>query len=110
MLRLLILIILIPILIVFSAILFANREVVTFNLDPLNSSNPLFSIDAPLYLIALSFMIFGIILGAVIDWLKQGKYRKELRTTKKQFNKLSKETERLKDKITLEARNTIENK
>lgn len=55
------------------AVLFAvsNRGVVTFSLWP----TP-FTVDAPVYLATLAFLVVGFVFGGVITWLGQGRHRR----------------------------------
>lgn len=55
------------------AVLFAvsNRGVVTFSLWP----TP-FTVDAPVYLATLVFLVVGFVFGGVITWLGQGRHRR----------------------------------
>ncbi len=55
------------------AVLFAvsNRGVVTFSLWP----TP-FTVDAPVYLATLLFLVVGFVLGGAITWLGQGRHRR----------------------------------
>lgn len=55
------------------AVLFAvsNRVAVTFSLWP----TP-FTVDAPVYLATLAFLVAGFVFGGVITWLGQGRHRR----------------------------------
>ncbi|MCW2245116.1 putative integral membrane protein [Azospirillum fermentarium] len=55
------------------AVLFAvsNRGIVTFSLWP----TP-FTVDAPVYLATLVFLVVGFVFGGVITWLGQGRHRR----------------------------------
>ena len=110
MLRFLSLLIALPFFVAFISLMFVNRQIVTLNFNPMQVGDPSFSLETPLYIVAIAFMMVGVLLGAFIDWVKQGKYRKELRSTKKQYHKLSKQSEQLKEQITKQARIAIQDK
>ena len=81
------------ILIVFSV---ANRGSVSLTLDPFNPGNPLLTMGVPLFVIILTSMMIGVLIGGTATWLKQGKHRKRARTEKSRAEDIKVEAEALK--------------
>jgi uncharacterized integral membrane protein len=69
----------------------ANRDVVSLRFVPLalDRSVPLW--ELPLYLVILGSIAFGVLLGGITVWLSQGKYRKSLRISRKEIERLQRE-------------------
>ena len=74
-----------------------NRESVTLNWGPLEST-----LDLPIYAIALGFMILGFIIGSLIVWLNYAPLRQTRRKQKKQIKDLEKELDAVNENIPLE--------
>lgn len=76
----------------------ANRQVVVFSLDPLGSldpTNPLV-FAVPLFVLAIALVAIGIIIGGVVTWLRQGKWRRLARHAEADARTLRAENEGLK--------------
>jgi len=73
-----------PIAIILIALSVANRQTVTFSLDPIATEDPLFAIDLPLFVPILGAMFIGLLFGSIIVWINQGRWRKYAR--KKDFD------------------------
>ncbi len=71
--------ILVPLALVIIFVAVANRTIVTVSFDPFNPANPAYARQVPLYLLALSLVIAGVIVGGVAAWLKQRKWRRAAR-------------------------------
>ena len=63
-------------LIVFSV---ANRAPVTMLLDPFSSDNPALAVTLPFFGFIFTTLLVGMISGAVLTWLGQGRHRKAAR-------------------------------
>lgn len=57
------------------------------------------AINLPLYFVALTFLGFGVVLGAFMAWLGMGKVRKDRRKQKKTIKQLEKDIIEANDKI-----------
>lgn len=75
---------------VVAALSIANREGVTFSLDPLP-----FAFDLPLYGLLLAAGFVGLIAGAVVTWLRGHGVRHENRLHKRQVEELKGKNVRL---------------
>ncbi|AOF89354.1 LapA family protein [Sinorhizobium sp. RAC02] len=71
--------VLIPIAIVLIVLSVANRQSVTLALNPFRPEDSMLSVTAPFFVYLFLAVIFGLVLGALITWFTQGKYRKRAR-------------------------------
>ena len=72
-------VILIPVAIVLIVLSVANRQSVTLAFNPFRREDSALSVTAPFFVYLFLATIFGLMLGALITWLTQGKYRKRAR-------------------------------
>ena len=66
--------VLIPIALLLIIFAVANRQIVTFTLDPFGDTTLAFSL--PLFVLAFIFIILGVVTGGVATWLRQHKWRR----------------------------------
>ncbi|WP_323769499.1 LapA family protein [Antarctobacter sp.] len=96
-------------LIVLTVVCVANLQWVTLNTLPegltrLPQMDRLaFSVEVPLFAVALGFLVLGWVLGEVYEWLREYKYRAEASAKKTEVRKLERQlkktqAERDKDK------------
>lgn len=57
----------------------ANRHAVTVSLDPFGGDAPAWTATTPLFLLILAMLGIGVIVGGVVTWLNQGKWRRAAR-------------------------------
>jgi hypothetical protein len=57
-----------PVALVVMALAVANRQRVTFSLDPFNSAEPALGLDLPLAAIVLIALFIGILIGGFAAW------------------------------------------
>jgi uncharacterized integral membrane protein len=86
--RLTFLIILLPVAIVLIALAVANRGTVLFTADPFNPGNPLLSWHTPLFALMFLALIAGLLIGGLVTWLAQGRYRRLARERKAEADRL----------------------
>lgn len=67
-----------------------NRQSIELFYSPVHDS-----VELPLYLIALSFMACGFVIGSIMAWLSGGKTRKTKRQQRKTIKSLEKELKNL---------------
>ena len=68
--------IIVPVAIILIALAVANRDPVAFTVDPFNPGNPALTVTWPLFMFLFAAMSFGVVIGGVATWIKQGRYRK----------------------------------
>lgn len=78
----------------------ANRQPVTFSLDPFAPDDPLFAADIPLFVLLLAAAFVGILCGGIASWLSQHKWRRAAREARAEGNRLKREHEALKRQAT----------
>lgn len=72
-------VVLVPIAIVLIVLSVANRQTVTLALNPFDPADSVLSASAPFFVFLFLAVIFGMIIGSLVTWLGQGKYRKRAR-------------------------------
>lgn len=73
-------VIVVPLAAVIIAFAVANRQMVTVSFDPFSSANPAYSATLPLFVLIFVLVIFGVIVGGVAAWIRQGKWRRAARS------------------------------
>lgn len=87
--------ILLPVIAVVLALAVANRHVMTLYLDPFPGGGPNGpQLAAPVYLIMLTSMMAGVLLGGVAAWLRQGRQRREGRRARAELRRVNAERAR----------------
>jgi hypothetical protein len=69
-------IVVIPAFAALVALAIANHQPVTVSFNPFDSSDPDLAVTVPLYLVAFTVLIAGVVVGGIAAWLKQGKRRR----------------------------------
>ncbi|GEM_PF-4609001 len=69
----------VPAALIIIVVAVANREWVTFSLDPFSTTAPWFSVSLPLYALLLASIVLGMLIGGASAWFAQGKWRKAAR-------------------------------
>jgi lipopolysaccharide assembly protein A len=91
------LVLLVLILIAIVLIALANREIVTVYLlpEPLDQIADV-SVQVPLFLVGLVSILVGMILGYILEWLREHRYRRRLAQKEREAARLSQELDRAK--------------
>ena len=87
--------ILAPLTICLTAFAVANRQTIVVSFDPLDPSNPAFTMEPRLYALILVLVIGGVVLGGAAAWLGQSKWRTRVRRLEAEARRLRQENERL---------------
>ncbi len=77
--RLLQFLICVPLAIILISLSVANRHSVTLSFDPFSATDPAISFSVPLFWLIFINLFIGLLLGGFVMWLKQGRFRKEVR-------------------------------
>lgn len=76
---------------------FANRQFVAVSFDPFASlPESAFAIQAPMFAVGIVFTMLGVIFGAGVTWLAQGRHRRANRINRKAAEKWRSQAEALK--------------
>jgi len=73
------LVILVPVAVALVVLSVANRHAVTLALNPFRPDDRVLSLSVPLFVLVLAALIIGVVLGSLVTWLAQGRYRKQAR-------------------------------
>jgi uncharacterized integral membrane protein len=71
--------ILVPLVIILVMFAVANRETITITFDPFDSVQPAFAFKLPLYLLIFALIAIGVVIGGLMTWFKQHKWRARAR-------------------------------
>ncbi len=69
----------VPLAVILVALAVANRSPVPFTVDPFNPGNPALTMQLPLFVLLFLAVAFGMIVGSLATWFKQGRARKMAR-------------------------------
>lgn len=92
-------ILLVPVAALAIMLAIANRGPVTVIFDPFPPASSGLTISAPLFLVVLVSIIFGVLLGGFGAWLRQGRYRRAARQARADADRQRVETDRLRSQI-----------
>ena len=85
-----------PAAVVVVALAVANRQMVTFSIDPFSATDPLYTLQVPLFMLLLAAVFVGIVCGGIASWLSQGKWRRAAKEARAEGTRLKQEREALK--------------
>lgn len=89
-----------PLAVIFLSFDMANRQNVVISFDPFNSADyPLPTVELPLFVVLIGTLMFGILLGGVAAWMRQGRHRRAARDARYAMETLRGENETLRDQI-----------
>ncbi len=84
------LIVLVPLAVIGLALAVANRADVVVSFDPF-SSDTTGQFQAPLFVVLILAVMFGVVLGGLATWFGQGKYRRASRDLRAEAARLREE-------------------
>jgi lipopolysaccharide assembly protein A len=85
------------ILLVIVILSLANRELVTLNLLPAGMARLLpASIQLPLFVVSLLSIVVGMVLGYLLEWLREHKHRRRASVKAREAAELNREVDRLR--------------
>lgn len=68
-----------PVAVLLVSFAVANRHWIDISFDPINKADPWLMISLPAYLLLFAGMFIGMIVGGVVVWARQGRWRKAAR-------------------------------
>jgi uncharacterized integral membrane protein len=74
----------------------ANRHTVAVSLDPFGGDAPAWTATVPLFLLILSMLAIGVLIGGIATWLRQSKWRRAARDLASEVHALRMERDNLK--------------
>jgi uncharacterized integral membrane protein len=69
----------IPVAILLISFAVANRQWITVSLDPISRETPWLSVSMPAFLLLFIGIFLGLVVGGMVTWWRQGKWRKQAR-------------------------------
>jgi uncharacterized integral membrane protein len=91
--------IVVPLGLVLITLAVINRKPATLNLDPFGGAEAGLSLEAPLFLFLLGAFAFGLVVGGVATWFRQGKWRKTAREGARETRELRRQADRLEREL-----------
>ena len=82
--RVLSILVVVPVSILAVALAVANRRPVLVALDPFSPNAPALSVTVPLFAVIFAALIAGVVLGGVVTWWRQGRFRREARIARRE--------------------------
>ncbi len=79
--RLVAVLIVVPLAIILVALAVANRAPVALTFDPFNPGSAGLTLQMPLFVLIFGATAVGLVIGSLVTWLKQGRYRRQARDT-----------------------------
>jgi len=86
--RLLWILVFAPLGLVLIALAVANRQPTPFTLDPFNPGNPPLTAELPLFVWLFGALALGLLVGSLVTWAKQGRYRRLCREREAEIARL----------------------
>ncbi|WP_041798536.1 lipopolysaccharide assembly protein LapA domain-containing protein [Rhodopseudomonas palustris] len=71
--------VLIPLGLIFIVFAVANRHLVSVSFDPLDVSDPMGTVQMPLFVLIIGVAILGVIAGGIATWFRQRHWRRAAR-------------------------------
>lgn len=78
-----------PVLVLVAAFAVANRQSVVLSLDPFHETDPIISLQLPLWLLFFFGAFVGLLIGYAAAWFAQGRHRRLARERHKEIARLS---------------------
>lgn len=97
--RFLTIFVLLPIAVIVIVLSVANRETVTFSLDPIGGPTAGWALHAPLFAMLFAAAILGIVIGGVATWIGQARWRHAARAERGNADRLRMDVEQLRAQI-----------
>ena len=72
-----------PVSVAIVALAVANRRPVTLSLDPFSPDTPVISVTVPLFAVIFGALILGLVIGGLVTWARQGRYRRAARRARR---------------------------
>jgi uncharacterized integral membrane protein len=68
--------IMVPAFVALALLAMANQHPITVSFDPFDASDTEFTVTLPLYVLAFTILVAGVLFGGFAAWLKQGRHRR----------------------------------
>ena len=95
--------IVVPLAVAIIAFAVANRQAVTISFDPFSSTSPVYAATLPLFALIFVMLILGVLIGGVVAWIGQTKWRRAARKLDADVRALHQELEAIRRRFAPEA-------
>jgi len=75
--RIIMSLVLVPVALILVVFIIANREMMSVNFNPFNLEDVRWRVHAPTFVFLFVFLGGGVVLGSLVTWIGQHKYRKK---------------------------------
>ena len=89
--RFVFLVVVVPLAVVAVVLSVANRQAVTFSVDPFGLTASALSLTAPLFVVLFAAIAVGVLVGGIATWLGQGRWRRLARLHRAEADSLRRE-------------------
>jgi uncharacterized integral membrane protein len=89
-------VIIVPLAVVIVAFAVANRQAVTVSFDPFSSTSPAYAATLPLFVLIFVMLILGVLIGGIVAWIGQTKWRRAARRLDADVRALHQELEAIR--------------
>lgn len=93
--RILVIVIVLPISVALIMLAVANRHSVGLVVDPIGGDGAL-TLQAPLFLVVFGALIAGVLIGGIVVWLSQGRYRRAARRANREARRANAQVDALR--------------
>jgi uncharacterized integral membrane protein len=93
------LVILVPVAVALLVLSVGNRHVVTLALNPFRPDDQVLSLSLPLFVLVFAALIIGVLIGSLVTWISQGKYRKQARDEAQEARKWREEAGKQRTRV-----------
>ena len=97
--KLILVAVIVPLGVVLIALAVVNRKPTDLILDPFGGAEPSLSIEAPFFLFLLGAFALGLIVGGIVSWLNQGKWRRTAREEAREARDWRRQADRLEREL-----------
>lgn len=96
--RILVIVIVLPISVALIMLAVANRHSIGLVVDPIGGDGAL-TLQAPLFLVVFGALIVGVLIGGIVVWLSQGRYRRAARRASREARRANAQADVLRATI-----------
>jgi hypothetical protein len=69
----------------------ANRQSVTVSFDPFSTTSPAYAVTLPLFVLIVVLIILGVLIGGIVAWVGQARWRRTARRRDAEVRELHQE-------------------
>jgi len=77
--RIILSLVLVPLAVILVVFIIANRGMVSIHFNPFDLEDAYWRVRAPLFVFLFVFLSLGVVVGSLVTWIGQHKYRKKLK-------------------------------